>query len=391
MPAKIPKKKVAAAIAELKKVRKSWLRRPGVTGLDVGFRMRGQVMTNELAIRVHVARKVPTESLASPSEAFAESGRTTKLGDFVVDVIEADYGLSSGAADVVSPEDLERTGRADPLVGGVSMSNGLAGAGTLGAVVWDTTDGEPCVLSNWHVLCRRKACKVGEKVYQPGPRDGGRSRDTVATLKRWQLDRHADAALAQLTGARAFTRDILGLDPVPGMTEPELGMLLIKSGRSSKLTKARIDGLGFSFTMDYGGGGRRAFEDQIHIVPRAPWPDPSHPSLTDYEISVAGDSGSLWIDEATGRAVGLHFAGETTSSISAEFAVANRITTVAEQLKFSFAPMFRAAAPAEEERTLEAVRQVLCRNFPALRDETSGAEVDRLLGEVRDELRRLES
>lgn len=382
MSAAIPKKKTEAAVEELKKVRRSWLRRPGVTGVDVGFKMRGRQLTDELAVRVHVARKIPMSSLPSNAEAFSESGKVTKLGDFEVDVIEAEYGLSDRTASLLAPEEVSRTGRVDPLVGGVSVGNALAGGGTLGCIVWDKTDGEVCILSNWHVLCRRASCHVGEAVYQPSLVDGGRRRDTVAELKRWRLDQNADAALARLTAARPYSRDILDLNPVLGMSDPALGMEVIKSGRTTKVTAGRIDGLAFSFVIEYSDGSRQAFDDQIHIVPRAPWPD------EDYEISAGGDSGSLWIDQASGLAIGLHFAGESSSSITAEHAVANRIKKVAEELEFSFAPVYRAAAP-ESDRVLRTVRQVVLRNYPKFGVASAPdaeAPVDRLMREIREEL-----
>jgi hypothetical protein len=75
-----------AAIAELDKVRADWLRRPEVTAVDVGFRFKEGRMTSELAIRVHVRRKLPKEAL-SDYMLFPET-----LGDFPVDVIEVEYG-----------------------------------------------------------------------------------------------------------------------------------------------------------------------------------------------------------------------------------------------------------------------------------------------------------
>lgn len=384
MPARISKKKLDAAIAELRKVRRSWLRRPGVTGVDVGFKMRGRQMTDDLAIRVHVRRKVPIDTLPSKAEVFSESDKTSKLGDFEIDVIEADYGLSERTTTVLAPEQVSRRDRVDPLVGGVSAGNALAGGGTLGALVWDRTDGEVCILSNWHVLCRRQGCEAGEPIYQPSLADGGRRPDTVAELKRWRLSKNADAALARLTGARPYTRDILGLNPVAGMDDPELGMQVVKSGRTTNLTKGRIDGVAFSLALSYPDGTRQAFEDQIHIVPRPPWPE------QDYEVSQGGDSGSLWINEATGAAVGLHFAGEDTGSITAEHAVANRIEKVAEELEFSFAPVYRGTAP-EADRVLETVRRVVGRRHPELTTAPASdgdAPIDLLMQEIRDELGR---
>lgn len=142
--------------------------------------------------------------------------------------------------------------------------------------------------------------------------------------------------------------------------------------------------MAFSFTLDYPDGSTVTFDDQIHIVPRPPWPE------KDYEVSERGDSGSLWIGAATGMAVGLHFAGETSSSITNEHAIANRIKKVADELEISFAPVYRAAAP-EDDRVLETVRRDFGRHYPDLCNApTPDAEapVDRLLREIRDELGR---
>ena len=81
----IPESEVQAAIAELDKVRGDLMRRPGVTAVDVGLRYRGGELTHELAIRVHVARKLPPEALGE-DQLLPEA-----LGRFPVDVIEAAY------------------------------------------------------------------------------------------------------------------------------------------------------------------------------------------------------------------------------------------------------------------------------------------------------------
>jgi hypothetical protein len=101
------------------------------------------------------------------------------------------------------------------------------------------------------------------------------------------------------------------------------------------------------------------FHDQIHIVPRPPWP------RADYEVSKGGDSGSVWVNEDNNKAIGLHFAGETDPSPTSEFALANRIDRVAELLSFSFTPLFRPP-PVIDDRLREIIRRALCRHFPWL-------------------------
>jgi len=89
MPRKISQKNMEEAVVELDKVREEWMKRPGVTALDVGYEFKGGKMTDQLAIRVHVRRKLPVEALPA-NEVFPD-----KLGRFPVDVIEAVYGLES--------------------------------------------------------------------------------------------------------------------------------------------------------------------------------------------------------------------------------------------------------------------------------------------------------
>lgn len=356
MPKKIAEKKINDALAELNKVRKDWLKRPGVTAVDVGYKISGDKLTDELALRVHVERKKPLAALET-YECFTVSGQPEKAGGFSVDVLEADYApaqLPPLGPEVIEAEAVSRTGRVSPLLGGISVANARVSAGTLGAIVWDREDCQVCILSNWHVLCGSSACRVGESILQPGRFDGGVAADEVAKLKRWRLDVDADAALANLTGARGSTRDVLGLSPIPGVEEPRLGMQVVKSGRTTEVTKGIIDGVGLSTKLNYGGGTVQSFRDQIHIVPRPPWPS------EDYEVSKGGDSGSVWINEATGMAVGLHFAGETDPSPSAEHAIANRMVAVAEKLNFSFTPLFcKSPAPRDHSRLRDILRAFL--------------------------------
>ena len=86
---KFSEEEIESAKAELAKVQKEWITRPGVTAIDIGYRMVDGLMRDELAIRVHVRRKRSREEL-SENEIFP-----AQLGDFAVDVIEANYGLQS--------------------------------------------------------------------------------------------------------------------------------------------------------------------------------------------------------------------------------------------------------------------------------------------------------
>ena len=345
--AKTPSKKVVEdAIAALDSVRREWLRRPGVTAVDVGFKIKDEKMTDEVAIRAHVERKIATAELAS-SEVFNVSGKPPKkVKGFSVDVIEAKYGPSAATAtepialddaDEAAIAAIERTTAFDPLIGGISCGNPRVTAGTIGAIVFDRRTCRPMILSNWHVLAGASAAAVGEGILQPGRVDGGTQ--VVATLTRMRLDARMDAAVATLNGARGHTRDILGLGAISGVDPAALGMLVVKSGRTTGITRGVIDGVSMSVSIDYGDPGVVAFANQIRIVPRAPWP------AVDYEVSMGGDSGSVWLNEANNRAIGLHFAGETDPMPASENAICNPIGAVATELNFSFLPVLCPIGP----------------------------------------------
>lgn len=344
MPKQPSTKVVDDALAALDAVRREWMRRPGVNAVDVGFKIKDGELSETVAIRVHVARKKPMAELAD-TEVFNVSGRTPrKQGGFPVDVIEATYGPSQYSADAVVLEDIEdiedieavnRRDRVSPLIAGISVGNPRVTAGTLGAVVYDRRTCQASILSNWHVLAGDTVAAAGEPILQPGRADGGIApRDTVATLNRFRLDADMDAAIATLTGARPYDREVLGLGAISGMVTPALGMNVSKSGRTTGLTEGVISGVGMSVSIDYGGGaGVVTLNGQINIVPRPPWPS------VDYEVSRGGDSGSVWMQDGTRRAVGLHFGGETNPAPASEHGIATPIQRVATGLEFSFLPV----------------------------------------------------
>ncbi len=364
MPKAPTKKVVEEAIAALDSVRRKWLRRPSVTAVDVGFKIKGDTLTDEIAIRVHVGRKIPVAELAS-SEVFNKTGETPKkVGGFPVDVIEAKYGPSSATstepmvledADEAAIAAIERTTAFDPLIGGISCGNPRVTSGTIGVIVFDRSTCQPMILSNWHVLAGASAAAVGEGILQPGRIDGGTQ--VVATLTKMRLDARMDSAVATLNGVRGHTRDILGLGTISGTDTATLGMLVVKSGRTTGITRGVVDGVSMSVSINYVDPGVVAFTNQIRIVPRAPWP------AVDYEVSMGGDSGSVWLNEGNNRAVGLHFAGETNPLPASENAICSPIGPIAIELNFSFQPVLCRIVPP-----FKPIRRSFCEQYPRICD-----------------------
>jgi endonuclease G len=268
---------------------------PNVSLIDLGLRIRdrqNQRLEAELCVRVHVRRK-----LVGPAfESFAAQNPdlvidADRIG-FPVDVPQANYQLQSG-------ESFPRSYVFSPMRGGISISNALKyGYGTLGGLVIDRATGAEMILSNWHVLVGAAYARSGVSIYQPGQADGGHSAYTVASLSRHAMDQFIDAAVAQLNGERTLINDQLGIGPVTGVSGPQLGMRVVKSGRRTGVTTGIIAGIEGRQAMYY-GGVRRIIGHTVHIAQTS----------DGGQISAAGDSGSWWLDAATHRAVGLHFAG----------------------------------------------------------------------------------
>ena len=338
------------------------------------------------AYRLYITSELKTEG-ESPSASY----------DVPIDIIATSYFPSNSGIQVGPPQPNSRgfrdsahweltRHRVEPLVGGVSLGNERGSAGTLGAIVWDTRDARPCILSNWHVLSSTPGSQVGQPCFQPALSDGGQpEHDRVGHLKRWIFNRTGDAALADLDGSRYYSpTEVLGLwHPIIDAVEPHLGMTVRKWGRASNYTEGFVDGIDLALNVEYREVGLRFYDKQFHIAPLR----------AGEEVSIPGDSGALWVTKAyvskqrnrmvsiddaplTSRleetkaarvsdlnghqakppeksnpddealwmrvylAVGLHFAGDVPGAPVGEHAVATPILKLCDELSFSFRPVF---------------------------------------------------
>jgi hypothetical protein len=301
--------------------------RGNVTGIDIGFKYRNGKATRKLAVRLHVKEKLPRSALEA-AEVFP-----VEILGYPVDVLQGDYHPGSRRK---AAKATRRTGRFDPLQPGISVSHLRGTAGTLGMIVRDTRSGNPAILSNWHVLAGAADALPGDPIVQPGPFDGGRQpRDTVASLERMLLDRDGDAAIALLSGSRRADPAVIDLGIVPdALEDPRIGDTLVKSGRTTQVTRGRVDGMGRYFiTYEVG----RVGIDGFIIVPL------NKKNPQNEEISAGGDSGALWLRSGSATAVGIHFAGETDPRPEEEHAIACYATRVFDRLEIELMP----AAAAE--------------------------------------------
>lgn len=268
----------------------------GVGGVDVGYKYVGGKRTDEIAIRVLVAKKKKNIS-AKQRVPDMIKGIKTDVIERVVEpfILRKSVKQSAPAAD---------TAKYDPLKGGISIgpdrsSNGYVYAGTLGCIVTDKASGEPRLLSNFHVMAVDDAWKKGDQMDQPSKVDGGTASDKVGTLANALISSHVDGALSTVSG-RGLDCSLVDIGEIKGTATVSLNAPVRKRGRTTLLTYGFVDAINGSVKIDYGDGiGVKTLSDQIGIRS-----DTAHnPKFSDH-----GDSGSVVVD-ADNNIVGLLFAG----------------------------------------------------------------------------------
>ena len=295
------------------------LKLPGVTAVDVGYKYVNGKRTDQIAVRVHVAKKKKNVDKKDMIPAEINGVKT--------DVIEGTYEpyvVSKKKIINVDTQAVDTT-KYRPLQGGISIGpdrsvGGYIFAGTLGCMVKDNSSGKIVMLSNFHVMCIDNNWHVGDQQDQPSLIDTGTNADGVGTLLRAVLSSHVDGAIASINTGIATQASVVGIGNVAGTTAAVLGSAVRKKGRTTGLTYGTIDGLNGSVNVNYGGTiGTKTLTDQLFIVP-----DTTQNAM----FSDHGDSGSVIMD-STNHVVGLLFAGDTTRTI------ANMIANVESELNIT--------------------------------------------------------
>lgn len=232
-------------------------------------------------------------------------------------------------------------------------------SGTLGSLVQNGA-GTQYILSNNHVLARTNRATLGEDIIQPGLIDQNPvcfkdTNDAVADLSAFKTisfkagtTNTIDAAIAQVrSGAVDPGGSILDIGQVSSSTvAPALGMGVMKSGRTTGLTKGMITAINVTVDVLYwkqcGIGSRKArFVHQMAIGPGG--------------FSGGGDSGSLIVEDVATcpRAVGLLFAGSDTITI------ANPISDVLSAFGVSM-----VGCPSSASQEKSPFRKIMARLLP---------------------------
>jgi len=326
----------------------------GVVGYGRARKIKAGIDTGMECIAVFVEKKLPKDKLA--------------LNNIIPKSID---GVLTDVIETGKIKALERTGKYLPAPGGCSIGHYAITAGTLGAIVKETgveppppepppdqpppdntcpiavawvgvgnflagifgrkskiwkvgkkdvaPAGTRLILSNNHVLANSNAGKIGDAIYQPGPYDGGRAADKIASLLRFVPVNFqggyntVDCALALPISDDLVSDEILEIGKVAGVRESvTVGTKIKKSGRTTELTTGSVLATDVVVQVDY-GGPVAFFEGQF----------------VGGAMSAGGDSGSLCLDDQN-MAVGLLFAG------SDQVTIFNPISEVIKSLGITF-------------------------------------------------------
>ena len=267
-----------------------------VVALGIGEKISKKKRTGKLALMFYVEKKISLKKLRAdmvipPTVPESLSGPTAIPTDVIV-------------LGKIRPE---VNAKRQPIEPGNSIGHVDITAGTLGAIV--TNGVNNFILCNSHVLALSGTAKKGDNIIYPGDADGGAApADVIAKLhavKKFTTGgafvNKADCAIAKPIASRSadVVSAIKGLGVPKGVIKPVRGMKVVKVGRTTGKTFGEIRDINFRFVLTYDEVGDVGFAEQVLCT----------------RYTKGGDSGSLVLDRASGKAVGLHFAGANGGSV----------------------------------------------------------------------------
>jgi hypothetical protein len=302
--------------------------RNNVVGVGVGYKETIDGLTDDLAVVVNVAKKLPLAQLA-------ESDKVPRdLNGVKTDVVETGRFLAGQVSPTLNQHTKDRWRPTIPP--GVSIGHAEVTAGTFGCLV--RRGSELFILSNNHVLANVNNAEAGDSIIQPGRYDGGTEEDKVAELAEFiPIDfgggtsscniattiekvlnalaevlgsKHrilayqtspgenlVDAALARPLDPAWFVPQIFKVGIPKGVAQATLGTNVQKTGRTTDHTTGRVTQIDVTSSINY-NGRTATFTGQLMAT----------------NMSEGGDSGSAVLDDDE-NVVGLLFAGSPRNTL----------------------------------------------------------------------------
>lgn len=317
------KEKQEAIKGILEKHKENLLRIKGILDLGVGYKIENKKLTDQLAIIVEVV-----------NQEAARAQLPTSIEGIELSLIEAAVPETLfQPGEIIHPKieaiAKKRNQGFEKLIGGIRIRNGWGpglGSGTLGAIVYDRQTGKPHGLTSRHVLIADKSWRSLQKLRSKYPvihPDSKWTSDTEIGTVSKTSDASMDCIRFPLHPKREINEDqsLLGIQGKISGIEPDVicGTKVMKSGSQTGLT--------------YGVIVSQSVCDKNRFII---FPDDDY-QLIDGELTMGGDSGSVWIlNDGSMKAIGLHCLGNKSKQYDAELSVALNMQAVADHLQINF-------------------------------------------------------
>jgi hypothetical protein len=293
-----------------------------VVGVGIGEKISDGKNTGIMAVKFLVKVKY------APSEVDKQHQLPKTVNGLPTDVEQVGTFrkvATAAPAPIPMPDPKKRFRPAQPgcSVGFREPNDAFIMAGTFGALAKNSQG--VFVLSNNHVLADENQLPLGAPIFQPGLLDGGKvNTDRIATLTKFIKLKttgmnKVDCAIAKALQKSLVSNSILFIGPPQGTTAAAMDMVVHKFGRTTSYRVGRITSINTDVSVQYDTGVYK-FSSQIIIK-----------GLNNQQFSAGGDSGSLILERATNKAIGLLFAGSSTHTI------ANHIKDVLSALSVTLA------------------------------------------------------
>lgn len=207
------------------------------------------------------------------------------------------------------------TRRIRPVKAGYSVGT-TKWSGTGGVVVTNSNGTRLFLLSNNHVLNKDNSSGYTETL-QPGGADGGHTvRDRIGKLysyvKLKKSNNYIDGAITIPTTNKILSTSYAILGRLKGhFISYKVGSRFVKVGRTSGLVGGWVESINTDVKVNYGsygGLGEILFRNQTIIK-------------SNMQISLPGDSGSVWVDYKTKRAAAVNYAGTQDGKLSVSYPI----------------------------------------------------------------------
>ncbi|MEK4460714.1 hypothetical protein NSQ91_17030 [Paenibacillus sp. FSL R7-0048] len=203
--------------------------------------------------------------------------------------------------------------RIRPVIAGYSIGT-TGGSGTVGLIV--SRGNQQYLFSNNHVLTNPTNSRNRAETLQPGGSDESRTpRNRVGYLSQFITlttsgSNRVDAALSRPLSNSIVSPQYATIGTIPGhVTSYRVGERFKKVGRTSGLTRGKVDSVNTDVQVDYGSDiGVLTFLNQSIILSNTP-------------ISLPGDSGSVWLRSSDNYAAAVNYAGTTDGKTSVAFPI----------------------------------------------------------------------